>query len=98
MQCADIGFAAASVAAGTARPEGDHPPRWQWAALRCSRWPFALALQRVHLSAAWLLGPMAAAIALAAAGATVRVPRVPFFVAQGVVGCLIIGPTAPSAR
>ncbi|HET7848029.1 MAG TPA: AbrB family transcriptional regulator [Pseudolabrys sp.] len=47
------------------------------------------ALELMHLPAALLLGPMAAAIAMAACQGTVRVSRRLFYLAQGVIGCLI---------
>ncbi|KEO52598.1 hypothetical protein TP2_06580 [Thioclava pacifica DSM 10166] len=46
-------------------------------------------LAAVHLSAAFLLGPMAVAIALASSGGAVKLPRAAFVAAQGVVGVMI---------
>ncbi len=46
-------------------------------------------LEVVHLPAALLLGPMIAAIVASACESTVRVPVLPFALAQGVVGTLI---------
>ena len=62
-----------------------------WAALVALSAACTLALASIHLSAAYLLGPLIAAIAMATreARVRVRVPAVPFTVAQGVVGCLI---------
>jgi uncharacterized protein len=46
----------------------------QWAALLLLSTPIVLALEAIHLPAALLLGPMAAAILLAAAEGTARIP------------------------
>ena len=46
-------------------------------------------LEALHLPAALLLGPMVAAILVASANGSVRVPEVPFQIAQGVVGCMM---------
>jgi hypothetical protein len=43
----------------------------------------------IHVPAALLLGPMLAAIACTASGATVRVSSSAFALAQGVIGCMI---------
>jgi hypothetical protein len=68
----------------------------QWALLLVLSVPLALALEALHLSAALLLGPMLAAIALAAAESTVRVPPWAFIASQAVIGCMIArGLTAP---
>jgi membrane AbrB-like protein len=50
---------------------------------------FGALFTAIHLPAALLLGPMLAAIAIAAADGRVRVPEWPFVFAQGAVGCLI---------
>ncbi|MBZ8133337.1 AbrB family transcriptional regulator [Afifella sp. IM 167] len=63
------------------------------------RWPALLALslllltvlETLHLPAALLLGPMLAAILLAASGGVVRVPPSAFIGAQGVLGFMIAG-------
>lgn len=47
------------------------------------------ALEFFHLPAALLLGPMIAAIILAAAGRAAPVPKQATFIAQGVIGCLM---------
>lgn len=79
------------------------PPGLPWPVLslaRCrpaTRWAVLLvltalavgALELVRLPAALLLGAMAAGIALAALDGPVRVPRLPFQLAQAVIGCLI---------
>ena len=61
----------------------------QWALLLVLSVVFFEALEALHLPAALLLGPMAAAILLAASETRVRVPSLPFLGAQAVVGCLI---------
>ncbi len=48
-----------------------------------------LPLEALHLPAALLLGPMAAAATLAGAGASLRVPQWLFVAAQAAVGCMI---------
>jgi uncharacterized protein len=45
--------------------------------------------EAARLPAALLLGPMVAAIALGASGASIRIPRPAFTAAQSLVGCLI---------
>jgi membrane AbrB-like protein len=49
----------------------------------------AAGLESVALPAAFLLGPMIAGIMLGVGGATVRVPKVAFFGAQAIIGCLV---------
>ena len=61
----------------------------QWAALLVISVLFAAALEWLRLPAALMLGPMVAGIGLAAAETRVRVPDLPFFAAQAVVGTLI---------
>ena len=46
-------------------------------------------LELLRLPAAFLVGPMAAAIVVSQRGSTVRVPEIGFLAAQAVVGCLI---------
>jgi membrane AbrB-like protein len=52
-------------------------------------------LEALRLPAALLLGPMAAAIAFAASGAPMFLPRPAFYLAQGVVGVMIAGNLPP---
>lgn len=61
----------------------------RWALLVALSAGFAIALEAMHLPAAFMLGPMAAAILVAVGLAPVSMPRLPFNWAQGVVGCLI---------
>ena len=58
---------------------------------------FVWLLRLLHLPAALLLGPMAAAIIFAAvAGTSVHVPKASFLGAQAIVGCMIAGVLLPS--
>lgn len=61
----------------------------QWGVLLALSAMAVVALELMHLPAALLLGPMAAAILVATADGTPRVPAKPFLVAQGVIGCLV---------
>ena len=63
--------------------------RVQWGLLVIVSALFVLALEALHLSAALLLGPMLAAVVLAAAEGTVRVAQWAFIASQGVIGCMI---------
>ncbi|HLN25658.1 MAG TPA: AbrB family transcriptional regulator [Patescibacteria group bacterium] len=67
--------------------------RIHWAVLLCFSALFTLGLEALRLPAALLLGPMAAAILVAANNVSLRIPRSAFLAAQGVLGCLI-GSTA----
>lgn len=71
------------------RPFGLRPVGLQWLALLLLSAAVVVALELVRLPAALLLGPMAAAIMIALANGTVRVPAPPFYVAQAVIGCMI---------
>jgi len=71
------------------RSLGRRPPGLQWVALTALSALTVLGLELLHLPAALLLGPMAAAILVASAEGTVRVPTMPFYAAQGVIGCMI---------
>jgi len=61
----------------------------QWACLLLCSALFAGVLEAVHLPAALLLGPMVAGIALASAGARIRVKDTVFAATQAVIGCMI---------
>jgi membrane AbrB-like protein len=61
-----------------------------WVLLFIFTVPLTLALAWARLPAALLLGPMAAAILLAARGGAVRLPAGPFLAAQGLIGCLVV--------
>jgi hypothetical protein len=67
------------------------PVSLRWGALVALSLIFAAALAALRLPAALLLGPMAAAVLLAADGGAVHTPRPAFFFAQGVVGVMIAG-------
>jgi membrane AbrB-like protein len=64
-------------------------PAAQWIALLVASAAVGAALQALRIPAALLLGPMLAAIAVAAAGGRARVPEWAFLMAQGLIGCLI---------
>lgn len=64
-------------------------PWLRWTLLLAASMLIVAVLEMARLSAALLLGPMVAAIALAVGGAAVRVPGPAFAVAQGVVGMMI---------
>ena len=68
----------------------------QWLILLALSAALIAVLEALRLPAAFLLGPMAAAIVLARVDATVRVPAGGFLAAQAVVGCLIAR-TIPAA-
>ena len=64
-------------------------PYKRWAALLVLSIVFATLLELAGLSAALLLGPMIAAIIVAYVGGTLNVPKRPFLLAQGLIGCMI---------
>ena len=68
----------------------------QWAALLLLSTPVVLALEAIHLPAALLLGPMAAAILVAAAEGTARIPEGAFVLAQGFIGAMAARAIRPS--
>lgn len=63
----------------------------QWALLLTLSVVFERALESLHLPAALLLGPMAAAIICAAARTSVRIPAPLFMSGQAIIGCMIAG-------
>jgi len=65
------------------------PPAAQWILLIALSAGIAAFLLWLHAPAALLLGPLIAAMMLAAGGGRVRFPLPPFVVAQGIIGCLI---------
>jgi len=84
-------------AGGPAMPGLARLPRaGQWALLLAGSAVFAAVLQAAGLPAALLLGPMIAGILVGTGGGTIRVPRVPYFGAQAIIGCLIAGAITPS--
>lgn len=60
-----------------------------WLPLLATSVVFILVLELVHLPAALLLGPMLASIVFAFRGRRATMPRMPFNLAQGVIGCLV---------
>ncbi|HVI50773.1 MAG TPA: AbrB family transcriptional regulator [Candidatus Sulfotelmatobacter sp.] len=68
----------------------------RWAVLLLLSAALAVALESARMPAALFLGPMLAAIAFSAAGGRVRIPPLPFYGAQAVLGCLI-GRTIPAS-
>jgi membrane AbrB-like protein len=75
---------------------GPRAPVLRWGALLVLSAVLVAVLEAARLPAALLLGPMFAGIALAAAEASVRVPGLPFLVAQGVLGCMVARSITPS--
>jgi membrane AbrB-like protein len=67
------------------------PSSLRWGALVALSLIFAAALAALQLPAAPLLGPMIAAVLLAANGGAVQTPRPAFSFAQGIVGVMIAG-------
>ena len=65
------------------------PPAAQWILLIALSAGIGAFLLWLHAPAALMLGPLIAAMTLAAGGARVRFPLPPFVVAQGIIGCLI---------
>ncbi len=65
------------------------PKSAQWAILATLSAMLAFGLDAIHMPAPALIGPMAAAIAAGASGATIRAWRPGFNAAQAVIGCLI---------
>lgn len=78
-----------TLGGGFQRWLGARPTAAQWALLLTLSVIFAAALEALHLPAALMLGPMLGAILLAAAETRTRVPDLPFFAAQAVIGSLI---------
>src|SRR5215475_6925633 len=64
-------------------------PARQWALLIALSAAIAALLLWLHAPAALMLGPLSAAMILAARGVRVRFPVPAFVLAQGVIGCLI---------
>src|SRR5262245_3431332 len=64
-------------------------PARQWALLIALSAAIAAVLLGLHAPAALMLGPLSAAMILAARGLRVRFPVPAFVLAQGVIGCLI---------
>lgn len=71
-------------------------PKGQWLALLALTVAASAAFVAAELPAALLLGPMLAGIALALAGGTICLPRLPYLLSQAVVGCLIARAATPA--
>jgi membrane AbrB-like protein len=71
------------------RPLDSRATGLQWGVLLGLSALFGVTLELLHVPAALLLGPMVGAIVLAMANGAVRIPLSLFFLAQGVLGCLI---------
>ncbi|WP_128291489.1 AbrB family transcriptional regulator [Afifella aestuarii] len=71
------------------------PPSAQWLTLLAISLLLAAGLESLDLAAGVLMGAMAGAILLAAAGADLAVPRTAFYLAQGAIGCLIATSITP---
>lgn len=65
------------------------PAPGRWAILIVLSLVLAYVLERAGLPAALLLGPMFAGIVLAVSAGAVKVPAIPYRLAQAVIGCLI---------
>ncbi|TCT36453.1 AbrB family transcriptional regulator [Martelella mediterranea] len=70
-------------------PESGKTSFHLWAALACVSAVFVCLIELIGLPAALLLGPMLAAILFSGLGHKIEVPKLPFNLAQGVIGCLI---------
>ncbi len=70
-------------------PLGRAPRLVQWCFLLAFSAALIAVLKAIHLPAAWLLGAMFAGILVESGGGAVRVPAVPFWFCQAVIGCLI---------
>lgn len=90
--CSRAGWLPASVrgvAAAFARSVRGRALGVQWLALLLWSVAFTAALEVVHVPAAFLLGPMLAAAAVATSEARVAIPAGPVLLAEGLIGCLI---------
>src|SRR4051812_12520998 len=72
-----------------------HGRGFQWTVMFLLSAILVVLLEALRLPAALLLGPMVAAIIVAAAEGSLRVPRLPFVAAQAVIGCMIARSITP---
>jgi hypothetical protein len=72
------------------------PAAGRWVALLAASALATGALQWARLPAALMLGPLAAAVLVQAAGGTVKVPRAAMAAAQAVIGCLVARSITPA--
>ena len=63
----------------------------QWAVLVVLSGGLAFLFEAAKIPAALLIGPMVGGILVAVGGGSIRVPKTPFFGAQGILGCMIAG-------
>lgn len=75
---------------------GGSSPGMQWIVLIVFSVVLGLALTRLNLPAALLLGPLLAGIAFSVGGVKLSVPRQPFALAQGIIGCMIAKIISPT--
>lgn len=68
----------------------------QWAGLLALSAVLTLGLDAAALPAAWLIGPMVAAVGLGVGGSRLRVPDSGFIAAQAVIGCLVAHAVTPA--
>lgn len=71
------------------------PKAAQWAALLVLSAALAGALEFVGIPAGFLLGPMIVGIAAGTGGASIRIAKKPYMLAQAVVGCLVANSITP---
>lgn len=77
-------------------PELTRLPRLaQWGVLVTGSLFAASLLELAGLPASILLGPMAAAIVVETSGGAIRVPRLPHYAAQAIIGCLVASAITP---
>ena len=72
------------------------PIAGRWTVLLVASILLASALQWVRLPAAFMLGPLVAAVLAQTAGGTVQIPRTLFAAAQAIIGCLIAHSITPA--
>jgi len=70
--------------------------RVQWCILLSVSLLLGFALQYFHIPAALLLGPMIVGVVMGLAGATVRIDKRLFILAQAILGCMIAQSLSPS--
>ncbi len=68
----------------------------QWSTLLAFSVLASWLMLKAGLSASLLLGPLVAGIVLATQRGTIKVPKIPFYIAQGIVGCMIATKVPPT--
>lgn len=76
-------------------PLSRFPRPVRWGILAALSALLAAALEQARLPAALMLGPMIAAILIESGQAGIQVPRLPFSLAQGIIGCMIARAITP---